>query len=90
MKKHPNDHKRIPLDIRNRNLLNYFPMRIMVIILFIIIAPGFSKLNAQRLSRDYNVDLLVNQAGYMPQAGKFCTTKGNMKGNVEVIDLNGL
>jgi hypothetical protein len=33
-------------------------------------------LNARRLSRELNVDLLINQAGYMPDAGKTVVTKG--------------
>ncbi len=31
---------------------------------------------AQRISRDLNVDLLINQAGYVPHAGKTIVTKG--------------
>ncbi len=42
---------------------------------------------AQRLSRDLNVDILVNQAGYLPSAGKICVVKGETSGRFEVIDV---
>jgi hypothetical protein len=44
-------------------------------------------LNAQRLSRDLNVDLLVNQVGYVPSAGKNLVTKGKWEGKFEIVDL---
>jgi hypothetical protein len=44
-------------------------------------------LNAQRLSRELNVDLLINQAGYVPGAGKTVVTKGLLNRNYEVIRL---
>lgn len=43
--------------------------------------------NAQRLSRDLNVDLLINQAGYVSDAAKFCITKGEVERKFDVIDL---
>lgn len=45
------------------------------------------RLYAQRLSRDYNVDILVNQAGYLPDAGKTCLAKGYMDREFHVIDI---
>lgn len=42
---------------------------------------------AQRISRDLNVNLLINQAGYLPQAAKTVVTIGTRNGNFEVIDL---
>ena len=44
-------------------------------------------LNAQRLSRELNVDLLINQAGYVPGAGKTVVTKGLINSNYEVIRM---
>jgi hypothetical protein len=44
-------------------------------------------LEAQRLSRDYQVDLLVNQAGYLPTATKTCLTPGNIERNFQVIQI---
>ena len=44
-------------------------------------------LNAQRLSRELNVDLLINQAGYVPGAGKTVVTKGLINRSYEVIRL---
>lgn len=41
----------------------------------------------QRLSRDYNVDLLVNQAGYPPGSAKICIAGGTEKRPFEVIDV---
>jgi hypothetical protein len=39
-------------------------LKILLIIFFILTGTLNPKLNAQRLSRDLNVDLLVNQVGY--------------------------
>lgn len=61
--------------------------RIFIITLFINIAGWNAELKAQRLSRDLNVDVLVNQVGYMPSAGKFCISKGRLKRDFEVIDV---
>lgn len=36
------------------------------------------------------MDILINQVGYMPQAGKYCVTKGVEGRNFEVIDLKTL
>jgi len=56
-------------------------------ITFIVISGVKVELNAQRLSRDQHVDLLLNQVGYMPGAGKFCTAKGEIKRNFDIINL---
>jgi hypothetical protein len=68
-------------------ILNLFSIRILVLFFFILIEGGNFGLKAQRLSRDLNVDLLVNQVGYVTQAGKTCVTKGIIKGKFEVINL---
>lgn len=44
------------------------------------------RVNGQRLSRDFNVDLLVNQVGYVPEASKTFVTKGSLTGKFEVIN----
>jgi hypothetical protein len=60
----------------------------MAVFTFLILIPGGTlELNCQRLSRDLNVDLLVNQVGYVPQAGKNFVAKGKTNGKFKVIDL---
>jgi hypothetical protein len=54
--------------------------------LCILLAMSYS-IHAQRLSRDLNVDLLINQVGYVPGAGKWCVASGTLNGNFEVIDV---
>jgi hypothetical protein len=58
--------------------------RILVLsmILFLHILP----LQAQRLSRDYNVDILVNQAGYTPDASKTCVVPGLLEREFMVVN----
>ncbi len=68
-------------------ILNPFSIRMLVLLFLILIEGGNLELKAQRLSRDLNVDLLVNQVGYMPQAGKTFVTKGKINGKYEVINL---
>ncbi|MDP4175062.1 MAG: glycoside hydrolase family 9 protein [Bacteroidota bacterium] len=46
-----------------------------------------SGLNAQRLSRDLHVDILINHAGYLPGASKICISKGDIQKSFEVINL---
>lgn len=48
---------------------------------------GSHSLKAQRLARDLNVELLVNQAGYLPVSGKTIVTKGRISEPFEVINL---
>ena len=65
--------------------------QIILLISFIAFSPGtFNELNAQGISRDYDVSLLINQVGYIPQAGKYCVTKGDIEMDFEVIDLKTL
>lgn len=49
--------------------------------LFIIVAA-----QSQRLTRDYNVDILTNQVGYTPAAGKQCHLKTGHETKFEVIE----
>ena len=65
--------------------------RNILLISFIFLLPGtIHKLNAQTISRDLDVSLLINQIGYMPEAEKFCIVKGQVKRDFEVIDLKTL
>jgi hypothetical protein len=59
----------------------------MALIFFISAITGIQEINAQRLSRDLNVDLLINQVGYLPSAGKKIVTKGKVNGRFEITDL---
>lgn len=55
--------------------------------LLLFAACNFSALQAQRLSRDYNVDLLTNQLGYLPSSTKTCLLKTNEKINFDVVEI---
>ena len=68
-------------------LLNHFFLRILGYFLFAFILIRPIGLQAQRLSRDLNVDLLINQVGYVPNAGKTVITKGLTERKFEVINL---
>ena len=58
------------------------------VLLFFFLNPGgIFDLNGQRLSRDLNVDLLVNQVGYVPHAGKSVVTHGLTTAEFDVIDI---
>jgi hypothetical protein len=46
----------------------------------------FTAAQSQRISRDLNVDILINQAGYHPAAGKICVVKGETSAKFEVIN----
>ena len=73
--------------IKIHNLLSHLSVRMSVLVLLIFIEGDLLVIKAQRLSRDLNVDLLVNQVGYVPQAGKIFVTKGIKNGKFEVINL---
>lgn len=53
---------------------------------FLFLMTG-TDLKAQRLSRDLNLDLLVNQIGFVPNTGKTFVTKGLRSGQFEVINV---
>jgi hypothetical protein len=57
---------------------------IMLTGLWIWTAPLTSK--AQRLSRDANVNILINQAGYLPDASKICVVESREELRFQVID----
>jgi len=87
MKNQSNKRKRNFILTGIPNILNRFPVGMVVCTFLLSIPAGINELQAQRLSRDLNVDLLINQAGYVPQAGKTCVTKGIINAGFEVIDL---
>ena len=63
-------------------------IKILVSILLLYgILIQFYPVQAQRLSRDYNVDLLINQAGYLPQSSKIVSTKGILPQSFDVIEI---
>ncbi len=82
--------------LKNLQLINLIPGGILKclsyrflpsLMLFIMVLQGVPEVSAQRLSRDLNVDLLINQAGYVPHAAKTVVTKGRITGKFEVSDL---
>jgi hypothetical protein len=64
-------------------------MKRQIFILMSLLLAGIEdpEAEAQRISRDLNVDLLVNQAGYVPNAGKTIVVRGVITGTFDVIDL---
>ena len=81
------DRKIVLVFTRIQCILSYCSVRIAVLAFLVLIPVGTLELSGQRLSRDLNVDLLVNQVGYVPQAGKTFVTKGIINGKFEVINL---
>lgn len=59
---------------------------IVVMVMSALMLTGTIDLNGQRLSRDQDMDILVNQVGYVPGAGKSLVTKGTRTGKFEVIN----
>ncbi|HET9485864.1 MAG TPA: glycoside hydrolase family 9 protein, partial [Chryseosolibacter sp.] len=66
--------------------INFYSISIAVFSLLMLVE-GVHDSKAQRLSRDLNVDLLVNQVGYLPQSGKLCVVRGITNKKFDVIDL---
>ncbi len=60
---------------------------ILIFILIFLLSGIHFPLNAQRLSRDKNVDLLINQAGYLPYSAKKAVTKGEKEIDFDVINI---
>ena len=61
--------------------------RMTLVLILLLAVFCIRKTDAQKISRDLNVDLLINQAGYVPLAGKMVITKGIRNGKFEVISL---
>ena len=62
-------------------------MRLLVLSTVAAAATGCGETNGQHLSRDLNVSLLINHAGYLPWSGKNLVTEGKLTGKFEIIDL---
>jgi hypothetical protein len=62
-------------------------VRFMALVFFITEINHPQEITGQKLSRDLNIDLLINQAGYVPLAGKKIVVKGNINGKYEILDL---
>ena len=50
----------------------------------------FTGLSSQKISRDLNTDLLINHAGYVPDATKTVVTKGIVSGKFDVVDISSM
>ncbi len=50
----------------------------------------FTGLSAQKISRDLNVDLLINHAGYNPGTSKIVVAKGIVTGKFDVVDVTSM
>jgi hypothetical protein len=70
-----------------RSITKTLPFKFMAIIVLLSAVNGPPEISGQRLSRDLNVDLLINQVGYVPSAGKKIVTRGKINGKFEVVDL---
>lgn len=57
-------------------------------VVFISVIVFTIEINGQRLSRDQNMDLLVNHVGFVPGSGKTIVTKGTRTGKFEVINTS--
>ena len=60
--------------------------RILILSLIGVMSAAYVS-EAQRLSRDLNLDLFINQAGYLPAATKTCVARGRMNSKFEVVSL---
>jgi len=69
------------------HLKNRYSIRAFVLSILLLTPWGIPGLEAQRLSRDFNVDLLINQVGYVPHSGKTFVTKGIRNSKFDVINL---
>ena len=59
----------------------------VIFIIVMMVVSAFYELSAQKISRDLNVDLLINQAGYTPTAAKTVVVKGKVSGKFYVVDI---
>ncbi|MBD0289556.1 MAG: glycoside hydrolase family 9 protein, partial [Flavisolibacter sp.] len=61
--------------------------KVFTILLFLNGLWSGGALYAQRLSRDLEVSLLMNQVGYLPSSTKTCLLKGTEKRDFEVVEI---
>ena len=64
--------------------MNRTLFKLIVTILIVAVNTG---INAQKISRDLNVDLLINHAGYTPGASKTVIKKGIINSKFNVVDI---
>jgi hypothetical protein len=62
--------------------------KLLPISLIVLISGGAVELTGQRLSRDMNVELLVNHVGFVPESGKTVVTRGLRNSMFEVINTS--
>ena len=79
--------KVLKINEKCRSVSGSFFIRAVFLSIMLFTKVIFTELSAQRLSRDLSVDLLINQIGYMPDAVKSVSVKGELYRNFEVIDL---
>lgn len=73
--------------LKNPSKPDYQSAKGILMFVALLIASGNADLKAQRISRDLNVDLLINQAGYVSGSGKTIVTKGTVTSPFRIIDL---
>ncbi len=61
--------------------------KIFTILVFLNFTPPHGALQAQRLSRDQQINLLTNQVGYLPSSTKTCLVQGTEKRDFEVVEI---
>lgn len=61
--------------------------RILIITILLISGTINNFSQAQRLSRDYNVELLINHAGYLPNSSKVVSAPGVKSRSFQVIEI---
>ncbi len=70
-----------------QSILHFLIGRLFILSLILCFQYALVNVSAQRLSRDLNVDLLINQIGYLPDVSKNLIVNGNIQRNFDVIDL---
>jgi len=65
----------------------YFPGFLLLIAVPALFLIGTRELKGQKISRDLNVEIYVNQVGYVPDAGKVFVVKGVNAQRFQVVDL---
>src|SRR5687767_15977919 len=61
--------------------------KIFTIACFMNLTSNYNFLQAQRLSRDLEIDLLTNQVGYLPSSTKTCVMPGPGNTDFEVVEI---
>ncbi|MBK8501828.1 MAG: glycoside hydrolase family 9 protein [Saprospiraceae bacterium] len=59
----------------------------LIYFLIVFLVGQNCQVDAQRLSRDSNLDILVNHAGFMPNASKICVVRNNFERQFDVIQI---